>query len=168
MARVYTARYRERNPDVGPAYERRRWLAERAAGSPKNKAYYAKNREQELARRASARLQNLDKERERSRIDSRRFRAENPGKVAEWDARKRHRRRLCVPPWLTAEHRAQMDAIYRERRARGPGWHVDHVVPLCGKNFCGLHVPWNLRVIPRLENHSKRNKAPPPSEWLAW
>jgi len=36
-------------------------------------------------------------------------------------------------------------------------WHVDHVIPLKGKNICGLHVWNNFAVIPKVENLRKGN-----------
>jgi hypothetical protein len=65
------------------------------------------------------------------------------------------RKTKATPPWLTKEQRRQMQEIYINRPQ---GYHVDHIMPLNGKNSCGLHVPWNLQYLPALENIKKRNK----------
>lgn len=44
-------------------------------------------------------------------------------------------------------------------------WHVDHVVPLKGKQVSGLHIWSNLAVIPKVENLRKGNKNSIHEKW---
>jgi 5-methylcytosine-specific restriction endonuclease McrA len=64
-------------------------------------------------------------------------------------------------PGLGKEGRDKILEVYREAErlsvVTGVRHHVDHIFPLKGKNFSGLHVPWNLRAIPAKENLKKSN-----------
>lgn len=71
------------------------------------------------------------------------------------------RNRQATPKWLSKEHKQQIADTYELMRdcrsVTGEDYHVDHIVPLKGENICGLHVPWNLQVLPGYVNISKSN-----------
>lgn len=90
------------------------------------------------------------------------YRSRNPEKGAANTAMRRARLAMATPIWLTDEHHRQIALIYAERERitgiSGVIHHVDHIVPLRGCGVCGLHVPWNLQVIPANDNMKKSNK----------
>lgn len=68
----------------------------------------------------------------------------------------------ATPKWLTKDQKKEILSFYAESQLKkettGIDYNVDHIVPLNGKNVCGLHVPWNLRVIEASKNKRKSNK----------
>ena len=67
-----------------------------------------------------------------------------------------------TPKWLTKDDFWMIKEAYELAALRtklfGFAWHVDHVIPLKGKNVSGLHVPTNLQVIEGKLNIMKNNK----------
>lgn len=67
-----------------------------------------------------------------------------------------------TPAWLTGFDKLKIQCIYSIAamltRVNKEPWHVDHVIPLQGKNVSGLHAPDNLRVIQGIENIRKHNR----------
>ena len=90
------------------------------------------------------------------------YRKGNLGKFAAKEAKRRSRKLSATPKWLTSSQIKKMEDFYWLAKdlelVSGQQYHVDHIVPLKGKNVCGLHVPWNLQVLPSDINLSKSNK----------
>lgn len=78
------------------------------------------------------------------------------------EASRRANKANATPKCLSDEHKKQILKIYEfaklVEKTFGIKTHVDHIVPLKGKNVSGLHVPWNLQVLSACENLSKGNK----------
>lgn len=134
-----------------------------------DKARYWKDPEKSRAKGNAFRNKHL----EQRRLDDRTRYANNPepskARATAWNrshpenfrhhvAMRRARLAQATPAWLTREQRAEIRSIYAKAVALGPGFEVDHIIPLRGRSVCGLHVPWNLRVIPKRDNRKKSNR----------
>ena len=90
------------------------------------------------------------------------YQIKNRGKINSIISKRRAIKLKATPLWLTSEHFKEIENFYLQAQnlklLTGLQYHVDHIVPLQGKNVCGLHVPWNLQVIPAKENMSKSNR----------
>lgn len=110
------------------------------------------------------RQDNLEEARRKDREAAQEWRKKNPGKYSEYNAPYRSNRKEATPAWLSKEHKEEMKNLVRERRRltelTGTVHEVDHIYPVKGKTVCGLHVPWNMRVITKSENAVKWCKMP--------
>jgi hypothetical protein len=134
-------------------------------------AFYHKNRstetrEKEKARRKSGRYaekQSIWRENnaERKRQNDKSWRLLNRDSRRSTEAKRFAKKKKATPPWLTDSQLSEIKNVYTQARdcelVSGQTYHVDHIVPLQGKNVCGLHVPWNLQVLPSDLNLKKRN-----------
>lgn len=89
----------------------------------------------------------------------------NRGRINAINAKYKAAKLAAIPKNLTEKHHEQIKAIYKLSstftRILGVRYHVDHVIPLQGRNGeKGDHAPWNLRII-RADgddgNHAKNN-----------
>lgn len=130
-----------------------------------SKKYREENREKLRAQEKQRYWNNLERERLRCR------------KTHEYDlttqqkyqslrtateAKRRFTKRCATPNWLTPLQKQQINEVYQI--ARELSWlsegslEVDHIIPLKGKLVTGLHVPWNLQILPAAWNNAKGNK----------
>jgi hypothetical protein len=125
------------------------------------KDYYAANQTVILSKQSQYREENREVCAERIKD----WEVRNPDRVRAKGSRRRAAKLNAQPNWLTEEQKEQILSVYAHARdcelVSGYKYHVDHIVPLQGKNICGLHVPWNLQVLPSDVNLSKSNKYEP-------
>ena len=135
--------------------ERRKAKPKTEAAKAAGKRYYERNKEAVIARAAARPTE------EKRRLQAQ-YKERNVDVVrADTSVRKR-RHREATPKWLSQEQKLFMRQLYIQARKltelTKERYVVDHIVPLRSHEVCGLHVPWNLRVITQEENLKKSNK----------
>jgi hypothetical protein len=150
--------YREENKDKTSAYDKNYRKSNSLAIAAYAKCYSEANK---------LKITNQKKEYRKTNktaytLYQRSYRLTNKARLAAITAKRRAAKLQATPSWLTKEEFVQIEEMYECAVAfklyTGEEYHVDHIVPLQGKNVCGLHVPWNLQLLSAHENKSKSNK----------
>lgn len=143
------------------------------AGCPKQrehtKKYYQENKVDILAKQKNPRRKAKNAERylrdkERIRRHHEEYRKTPRGRMlrAAAENRRRSSKLKATPSWLSTAYLKEVEYMYwlcsDLNMVTECRYHVDHIVPLKGKTVCGLHVPWNLQVLPEDINLKKNNK----------
>lgn len=152
----YSKKWRDENPEARKAYE---------------KEYAENNREKLNAKQRKWNQKNPEKRRESNKqqyANQRKWAKENPQVIALNALVRRRTVRQAQPAWISTEQLLEIKTIYRSAKTMSEfheePYHVDHIEPIKGVNAegehvsCGLHVPWNLQILPASENIRKSNK----------
>lgn len=144
----------------------------RARAIARSRAYYKANKDRLLAQKVEygKKVNERDKARRRERYKADpAFRAKTAVRTSGYyernahmfrarDAKRRADQLRATPPWADLK---AIREVYKEAKrvtlATGIPHEVDHIVPLKGRKVSGLHVHFNLQVIPMLDNRRKFN-----------
>lgn len=135
-----------------------------------SRSRYARNRESQIAKMRQRYLEDPKKFNARAKAWKQKNRAavraadlawalKNPGLANARRSRYRASVLRAIPAWFGEFDELTINeaGILCQMRANivGGQWHVDHRIPLQGKESCGLHCAANLQVIPAFLNQRK-------------
>lgn len=152
--KLYMREYRKIHSDRTEE-SRKRYFKNKESILKQTKEWSKENPEKRKQIRDKYRLNNPEKVRESSRNWTQRNKASCIANCAKRYACKTN----STPSWVNLKEIKKvytLTKLYTEEK--GEKFHVDHIVPLRGKNVCGLHVHWNLQILPAIENIKKGNK----------
>lgn len=88
--------------------------------------------------------------REYTKLARKKWNTTNSGKKLHYTRLRQQKINQATPSWADL---SKIKAIYVESaritKETGKPHEVDHIIPLCGKNVCGLHVESNLQILPK-------------------
>lgn len=79
----------------------------------------------------------------------------NDSLMKKYNSKRLKKLKQATPKWLTKDEKNEIRRI--RKIAKENNMEVDHIVPLQGKYVSGLNVPWNMQLLPKGENSSKRS-----------
>jgi len=139
-------------------YSHNRYEQNKEKIKARQNAYTEKNREQIRITNAKWKQKNLLL----ARNLTAKWKKLNPGKVNAKSKERRLAVKNAIPKWVGKDELWLIEEAYNLCQLRSRmlkiQFHVDHIVPILGKNVCGFHSPDNLQVIPAIENWRKGNR----------
>jgi len=155
---VACAKHYRKKHEESAEKKRERYLRNKEFVLESKKEYYQENREKIRKKQKVY----CDANKEKLRESNKKWRTENYERHAHNCRMYRYRKYQAVPSWLTIKDRNAITETYAQckktTKETGVQHHVDHIIPINGKAVSGLHVPWNLQVVPASYNLSKKNK----------
>lgn len=149
--------WRESNLERVAEYQRNYRQENAGELAAKKRAYYEANQAQILEGKRLYHMQ--AKEQIMAKKKEYYARPDKQALFAVTREKRRARMGQAMPMWADKH---QMAHVYAEAkrisRESGVLHHVDHIVPLFGKNVCGLHAHTNLQILPAVENCRKSNR----------
>jgi len=123
--------------------------------------YYRNNKERKYKNQKEWRAKNpnWDNKWRKTHVDSarnsvRKWEKNHPEYVAQKNIKRDQKRSQRIPSWLSTK---EINNILQFYKNCPKGYHVDHIIPLCGKIVSGLHVLNNLQYLTPKENLIKSN-----------
>lgn len=92
------------------------------------------------------------------------YRKQNAGKFRAMNANRRAKKIKAT----IGNYKECLEIIYQTTTDISEYFEIDHIIPLIHKDVCGLHVPWNLQVLPTDQNLKKGNKFDGTNENNSW
>jgi len=154
---------RKNNPEKLKGYNKKAYNKNIEKIKLYNKEFYQAHKEKIHAKNKAYREAN----REKVYAYNKKYKENNPEKIKDWQKKYREKNRgifraiqakrrainlQATPSWVNLE-------AIKEIYVQCPkGYHVDHIVPLQGKNVCGFHVENNLQYLKANENIRKGNR----------
>lgn len=122
-----------------------------------NRENYINNKELKISTAKEWNIKNPNRRKEIVRKNNSKY----PERRTAACNKRRAQKMKATPRWLTEKHWDIIKQIYAKSReyqlATNILCNVDHIIPLKHKDVCGLHVPWNLQILTKLDNNKKKN-----------
>lgn len=146
---AYNRAWKAANKDQRAEYNKAWREANKEHIAITSRVWYEANHEKQKAKRKIWRESNKGHE----SAYAKEWRKKNPHRANAIAAKRRANQLKATPPWFEKE---KVELVYK--KAKEWGMTVDHVIPLQGKDVCGLHCWANLQLLDGKLNSGKNNR----------